>query len=90
MIRLLEQMHSDGFSMRRVADDLGITKATVSNYLNHRYDKIGKSTRRRIYDYFIVHGWLKRPNRKPPVCKVCGTEYPTRVHRHPAAEGVDK
>jgi hypothetical protein len=83
-------MHSDGFCIAAVARDLGVTKIHVQHFLSGRYDKMGRKTRRRIWEYFVEHGWLKRPNRKPPVCKVCGTEYPTRVHRHPAAEGVDR
>ncbi len=79
-VRLMENMHNDGFCIAAVAREIGITKINVQHFLSGRYDRIGKSTRRRIWEFFVTKGWLKRPNRKPPVCKTCGTEYPTRRH----------
>ncbi len=79
---LLKKMHSDKFCVTAVADELGLTRVAIYMFLDGRYDKIGKKTRRRIWEYFVAHGWLTRPNRKPPTCKRCGLEYPTRLHQH--------
>ncbi len=77
---LLRKMHNDKFCVTAVADELGLTRVAIYMFLDGRYDKIGKKTRRRIWEFFVEHGWLTRPNRKPPVCRNCGEPYPTRKH----------
>lgn len=84
MISTLEKMHNDGYSLSRVAEESGTSKAMVSLYIHKRYDKIGKLARRRIYNVIVQHGWLPRRKRRPTRCRVCGVEYPTRKHKHTA------
>ncbi len=81
-VRLMKKMHEDGFCIAEIARELSITKINIQHFLSGRFDKIGRATRRRIYQFFVDHGWLSRPNRKPPVCKRCGLQYPTRNHHH--------
>ncbi len=79
MYPLTEKIHLSGRSVNSVARELKLNNVHVFNFIAKRRYKVGRATRKRIREFFISKGWLPKPKpRKPPTCKNCGIEYPTR------------
>lgn len=76
-----ERLAMRGYSVSRVAREIGINHSHVSNFIRGRKKSVGKQKRRMIRMKLVEIGVLKARIRKPPVCRCCGAEYPTR-HNH--------
>lgn len=58
---------------------LKINHQNVSSYRRKDYKFLCLKKRRAITKYFILQGYIPIPKpRKIPVCRNCGTQYPTR------------
>jgi hypothetical protein len=73
--------------VRAIAKALLISFQDVSHFIHRRYHKIGRARRKLIRQYFIEQGWLPKPKpRKPPACRNCGLNYPTRKFREQSTD----
>ena len=73
-----ERLISSAHSAIEVARAAGVRKSCVSDFLHGRITKVGRQNCRRIRAALIELGIIKPRLRKPPVCRTCGTIYPTR------------
>jgi hypothetical protein len=79
MIALKEKLSLSGLSITMVSKATNVHKAQVSLFVNGNFKRCLKTTRKILRTYFIEQGILPKPKpRKPPVCRRCGLEYPTR------------
>jgi hypothetical protein len=76
---LSEKIKDSNTSIRGIGRHLQIHHVYVLDFIHRRFHKIGRARRRLIRQYFIEQGWLPKPKpRKPPACRNCGLQYPTR------------
>jgi hypothetical protein len=67
-----------GISAAMLALTSETSRADISNFIHGRKSRIGRERRKRIFNALCEIGLVKRRICRPPVCKNCGTAYPTR------------
>jgi rRNA maturation endonuclease Nob1 len=68
-----ENIRKAGFSVRKIARLLSVNTADVSYFIQNKKDRVGRSRRRQIKQYFIQQGWLPKPIQRPRHdCPDCG------------------
>jgi hypothetical protein len=78
--KLGNKLSQRGYTLSMLAKESGVRIEDVSNYLRGRREKVGRSRRKLIRMHLVRLGLAKSAKRKPPKCRTCGTEYPTRVN----------
>jgi hypothetical protein len=70
---------------------LNIDHRDVFNFVHSHLRKIGSQKKKELRQYFQSIGWIKKPApRKPPVCRRCGLQYPTRKLQKRISSGNHK
>jgi hypothetical protein len=67
-----------GITLYRLSQILRIGYDRVYHYFNARFSKISKRDRKLIRRWLIEERIMIVKARKPPLCRGCGIEYPTR------------
>jgi hypothetical protein len=80
MTPLRRKLTSQGISLCSISRETGVHKAHVSSFVNGHLERVPRHAKVLIRQNLIAWGFLPRPKpRKPPVCRQCGCEYPTRT-----------
>ena len=75
---LQQKLAQKGISASKLVELSGTSRADVSHYVHGRLERIGKKRRSLITEALCDLGILEKEEmQKPPVCRVCGAEYPT-------------
>jgi hypothetical protein len=71
-----------GYTLKSLASEIGIAVPDLSNFVRGRLSRVGRGKKILIRSSLVRMGLLSPPSRhKPPRCRICGTEYPTRKER---------
>jgi hypothetical protein len=73
-----KKLAEKGVSVSKLAELSGTSRADVSHYIHGRRRKVGKQNGQRIFQTLCNLGIEKIRKKRPPACRRCGLQYPTR------------